>query len=257
MNEAFEVGAVALRAQQRALETHANNVANLNTPGFKRAEVRFSEVISTTSDPISENERIARQSTGRNGGVRMATRLMLSDFGDLQATNSQLDIAIEGAGFIELLGKGGRSVLWRGGRLEVGRDSYLSAQGSLPLRAMILVPEDATELKVDTDGNVSASLEDGEQIDIGQIMLVRPETDSDLSALGAGQYKISDEALMRHGVPGEDGFGLVRQGMMEMSNVEMTQTMVDMLVLQRAYAANAQVIQAADQVASIANNLNR
>ncbi len=257
MNGAFEVGAVSMRAQQRALETQANNVANINTPGFKRSEVHFAEVVSTLPDPVTENERLARQSITNNGGVRLATRLMTSDQGDLRATNSRMDIAIEGPGFIELLGPDGESFLWRGGRLEIDRGGYLAVADLPALRAMIAVPDDAAGLQIAANGTVSAELTNGEALEIGQIMLVRPENERDLIAIGTGQFRIADGARIIEATPGEDGAGFLRQGMVEESNVEMTQAMIEMLILQRAYAASAQVIQAADQVASITNNLGR
>lgn len=257
MNGAYELGAVSLRAQQRALETHANNVANINTPAFKREEVQFSEIVSTGGNPLTENERLAGQSASQNGGVRMATRMMLSDHGELQTTGSSLDLAIDGAGFIELMGDDGTSILWRGGKLEIDRDGMLAAQGLTPLQAMINVPEDASALRIGTDGFVQAEVEGGELLDIGQIMLVRQQADTDLIALGAGQYRLADGAQFNDAVPGEDGIGFIRQGMIEQSNVEMTEAMVEMLILQRAYSASAQVIQTADQVASITNSLSR
>ncbi|WP_298303633.1 flagellar hook-basal body protein [uncultured Erythrobacter sp.] len=257
MNGAYEVGAVALRAQQRALETHANNVANINTPGFKRAEVEFSEIVSTQTNPLTENERLARQSAVQNGGVRMATRMALSDHGELQPTGSSFDIAIDGSGFIELMGPDGESLLWRGGKLEVDRDGLLAAQSLSPLRAMIAVPDDTRALSIANDGTVQAEIEGGELLELGQIMLVRQQADSDLIPLGSGQYRLAEGAFTTDAVPGEDGIGFIRQGMMEQSNVEMTEAMVEMLILQRAYAASAQVIQTADQVASITNSLSR
>ena len=257
MNGAYELGAVSLRAQQRALETHANNVANINTPGFKREEVQFSEIVSTGGNPLTENERLASQSSAQNGGVRMATRVMLSDHGELQATGSTLDLAIDGAGFIELMGQDGETFLWRGGKLEIDRDRMLAAQGLSPLRANIIVPEDTRALSIAADGTVQAEVEAGELMEIGQIMLVRQQADSDLIPMGAGQYRLADGALAVDAVPGEDGVGFIRQGMIEQSNVEMTEAMVEMLILQRAYSASAQVIQTADQVASITNSLSR
>jgi flagellar basal-body rod protein FlgG len=257
MNGAYEVGAVALRAQQRALETHANNVANINTPGFKRAEVQFSEIVSTQGNPLSENERVAQRTTALNGGVRMATRMMLSDHSELQATGSAFDIAIDGSGFIELMGPDGETMLWRGGKLEVDRDGFLAAQGLAPLRSMIAIPQDTQALRIGIDGTVHAEVEDGDLLEIGQIMLVRQQSDDDLIPMGAGQYRMAENAIVTDAVPGEDGIGLIRQGMIEQSNVEMTEAMVEMLILQRAYAASAQVIQTADQVASITNSLSR
>lgn len=257
MNGAFEVGAVSLKAQQRALETIANNVANINTPAFKRAEVQFAEIVISSPEAITEADRLARASSTLSGGVRMETRSMISELGELRETGSAMDIAIDGMGFIELMGPDGESLLWRGGRLDVDRDGYLAAAGGATLRALIAVPDDVTEITIDRDGVVHGAGNDGEKLELGQIMLVRPETDADLERLGAGLFKLTDGARALDAVPGEDGSGAIRQGIIEGSNVEMTAAMVEMLVLQRAYAASAQVIQAADQISSITNNLKR
>ncbi|WP_432200674.1 flagellar hook-basal body protein [Erythrobacter sp. W53] len=257
MNGAFEIGAVSLKTQQRALETIANNIANINTPAFKRAEVQFAEIVTSNTDAVTENERVAREAATLNGGVRMATRAMMSELGELRTTGSAMDIAIEGQGFIELMGPNGENVLWRGGRLDVDRDGYLAAAGGTALRSLIAIPDDVTELTIDRDGVIRGAGNDGDQVELGQIMLVRPESETELEPLGGGLYRLADGARAIDAVPGEDGVGAIRQGMLEGSNVEMTAAMVEMLVLQRAYAASAQVIQAADQVSSITNNLKR
>lgn len=257
MNGAFEVGAVALRAQQKALETVANNVANINTPAFKRADVQFAEVVAAATDPATETERLAREGATQAGGVRMATRSMFSEVGELRTTGNSLDFAIDGQGFVELMGPEGTSLFWRGGSLQVDRDGYLAAEGGPALRSLIMVPDDVGEIAIARDGVVSGVGNDGERIELGQIMLVKPESDADLERLGAGLFRLADGARAIDAVPGEDGVGAIEQGMLEGSNVEMASEMVEMLVLQRAYAASAQVIQAADQISSITNNLKR
>ncbi|GAA4044683.1 flagellar hook-basal body protein [Parerythrobacter jejuensis] len=257
MNGAFEVGAVALKAQQRALETIANNVANVNTPAFKRAEVQFAEVVNASPDAITEAERLATETMAPTGGVRMSTRSMISEAGEMRASGEAMDIAIDGQGFIELMGQDGETMLWRGGRLTVDRDGYLSASNGMALRALITVPDDVTELVIDRDGVVSGSGNDSEKLELGQIMLVNAESEADLERLDAGLFRLAEGARALDAVPGEDGVGTIQQGMVEGSNVEMTAAMVEMLVLQRAYAASAQVIQAADQISSITNNLKR
>lgn len=257
MNGAFEVGAVSLKAQQRALETIANNIANINTPAFKRAEVQFAEIVTSSPDPTTETERLARENTALSGGVRMATRSMIFEIGELRTTGSAMDIAIDGQGFIELMGPNGETLLWRGGRLDVDRDGYLSAAGGTALRALIAVPDDVTELTIDRDGIIRGAGNDGEALELGQIMLVRPESEADLEPLGGGLFRLAEGTRALDAMPGEDGVGIIQQGMLEGSNVEMTAAMVEMLVLQRAYAASAQVVQAADQISSITNNLKR
>ena len=111
MNGAFEVGAAALRAEQRALEVHANNVANVNTTAFKRTEPRFAEVLSRSAEGA---EGGAPSTTPAFGGVRMVPTEMLFTQGPLRASGNPLDLAIDGLGMVELMGPGGDTLLWRG-----------------------------------------------------------------------------------------------------------------------------------------------
>lgn len=255
MSGAFEVGAVALKAQQRALETVANNVANVNTPAFKRADVRFAEVVATPREITTETQRLAVDAVSMSGGVRMTPRTMIDEAGQMQVTGSPMDIAIEGRGFIELLGPEGKSLLWRGGRLGVDRDGYLSAEGGPTLRSLIAVPDDVTGIVLSREGLVSGSGNDGEIVELGRIALIRADNVSALIREGDGYYALPEGGRTYEAVPGEDGLGTLHQGVIEGSNVDMTASMVEMLVLQRSYAAAAQVIQAADQISSITNNL--
>ena len=257
MNGAFEVGAVAMKANQRALETVANNVANVNTPSFKRSDVQFAEIVTAPPTAVTETDRLAAEAFARSGGVRMSTRAMIDELGELRASTSAMDVAIDGAGFIEIMGPEGQTQLWRGGRLEVDRDGYLAAAGAGTLRSLIAVPDDITAIQIARDGTVTGTGNDGAELELGQIMLVRPESMGDLERIDAGFYRLVDGARALDAVPGEDGVGAIEQGMVEGSNVEMTAAMVEMLVLQRAFAASAQVVQAADQISSITNNLKR
>lgn len=257
MNGAFEVGAVALRSQQRALEALAHNVANVNTPSFKRNDVQFAEIVNSPSAPaVTETQSLALEAAPTSGGVRMATRAMISEQGELRPGTS-LDVAIDGSGFIELMGPDGQSLLWRGGRLAVDRNGYLAAAGGATLHTLIAVPDDLTDLAIGRDGVVSGKDGAGTEVELGQILLVRVESDMDIEHLDSGLFRVKDGARTIETVPGEDGAGSIAQGMVEGSNVEMTAAMVEMLMLQRAYAATAQVVQAADQIASITNNLKR
>jgi len=124
MNAAFEVGAVALRSQQQALDVIANNIANINTPGFKRSQVQFSELVTQTTDawPTADAASVQRRPTAMPAGVVAAPMAMVDAQGQLQATGDALDIAIDGHGFVEVLGPNGQVLLWRGGALKVGDD---------------------------------------------------------------------------------------------------------------------------------------
>lgn len=254
MNEALEVAAVSLRAQQRALETMANNIANVNTPAFKRSDVLFAEVVGM-APAAARGEALAAAST-RPGGVHFGTRDMIALQGDLRTTGNALDIAIDGRGFIEIAGPEGETLLWRGGRLGVNRDGFLAADGN-PLRSLIAIPDDASELAIASDGVVSAKTSDGETIELGRITLVRVDGDASLERARAGLFRAAEDARVTEAAAGEDGMGIIAQGMVEESNVDFSAAMVQLLMIQRAYAANAQVVQAADQLSALSNNLKR
>lgn len=257
MSGAFEVGKVALRAQQSALDVMANNIANASTPGFKRADVTYSEIVANPDAVVTETDALARQSTPIMGGVRMDVRDDVSAQGELKQTGQMLDFAIDGSGMVELLGPDGQSMLWRGGRLTVNKDGYLAGPGGLPLRELITVPDDVKAVTIDRAGVVSGTGSDGESVELGQIALVRVDSDASLERADAGLFKVRDDARVTDEVPGENGIGTIVQGSLEQSNVDFSEAMIELLMIQRAYAASAQIVQSADQLAAVTNNLKR
>lgn len=256
MSDAFEVGAVAMRAQQRALEVLANNIANVNTQGFKRAQVRYADVVSNRIDA----QLLAGTAADRPSfsGVAMDPRLALDEQGEVQRTGRPMDLAIEGAGFIELMGPAGQTLLWRGGGLKILDDGMLATEGGIALKAAISLPRDATELSIGKDGAVRALVAgETEPVEIGQVRLVRLDDVSGVRRLDGGLYRVDEARLTSDAEPGEDGVGLLVQGALERSNVQLTDEMVQLIMVQRAYAASAQVVQAADQLMGIVNGLRR
>lgn len=256
MNGAFEVGAVALRAQQRALDVLANNIANVNTPSFKRSDVRFSEIIADQSfeQPVSG---LTSPNSLSGGGVRMTPRELLAIQGELRPTGNKLDMAIDGTGYIELMGPAGQPLLWRGGTLKVNDDGLLAADNGFALRAAITIPDEATNLQISPEGLVRADVGDEGTVELGQIALVKFDNDAALERLDLGLYRAGEDMRLTDAKPGEDGTGLIIQGSIENSNVELTSEMVELLMVQRAYAASAHIVQAADQMAAVVNGLKR
>lgn len=252
MNGAFYIGATGLNSQQRALEVVAGNVANMNTPAFKRAKVSFSQLVATGGalDPQVGPQPQSLAGVAVDSGERVFTQ------GDIKSTGGPMDLAIQGEGFIELLGPGGETLLWRGGTLNVGEDGFLAAQNGLPLKAMVSVPYEAGELTIDRAGEVR--IQSGDRAEtIGRIELVRANDVSGLEQVADGLYRPKDDAQLIGVGAGEDGAGVLVQGALEASNVELSEEMVLLLLMQRAYAANAQVVQAGDQLMAIANGLRR
>jgi len=256
MNGAFYIAGVGLDTQQGALDTLANNIANLNTHGFKRALVQFSELVNASAR-AAEAETVRAPSDMGLAGVALTTTMALGNQGDLERTDETLDLALEGAGFIEVLGENGQRMLWRGGRLQVNPDGFLAASNGMMLASQISIPDAATDLRIDGEGLVSALMDDGEFERIGDIDLLRVRSPEGLTRMDGGFYRVDDKSTVENAAASQEGMGTFVQGSLERSNVELNREMVEMMIVQRAYAANAQVVQAADQMSSIANNLRR
>jgi len=272
MNGAFYVGAVGLSAQERALAVISNNIANINTAAFKRSDVRFSELVDTprTDDARAVDARTlearadARTADARTlasatmSGVAMNSAVRVFEQGDLKQTGKPFDIAVSGNGFIELQGPDGEAWLWRGGTLKVDRDGYLATVDGMPLKALISVPDDASELQIGRDGTVTALTASDQGLrEIGKIELALVRDPATLIAEDGGYYRAALDSEMVSALPGEEGSGTIVQGAIETSNVHLSDEMVTLLLMQRAYSASAQVVQAGDQLMAIANSLRR
>jgi len=256
MNGAFYIGATGLEAQQRALDVVANNIANINTPGFRRSSVRFSEMVEAPRN-ADDLPLTAADGSSAMAGVEVAGTSHVWTPGEVRQTGGSMDLAIQGDGFVEMLGTSGHILLSRGGTLRVNDDGYLAGADGTPLRAMIAVPDGAT-LTINPDGGVFASsASDPAARQIGQIDLVMPRDPDTLVAQGSGYYEVSDDSALATVAPGQDGAGSLVQGGIEQGNVNLSDEMVTLMLVQRAYSANAQVVQAGDQMMSIVNSLRR
>lgn len=256
MSGALEISMVGMRAQQRALETIAGNISNINTPTYKRIDLRFSELVGAVP-----SDSVAAPGTRGFDTVAGVSPWSLPAFdvqGQIEATGNAQDLAIDGNGFIELLGPGGKTLLWRGGSLRVMEDGALATTSGYLLKAGISVPQDATSMRIGRDGKVFA-VQAGVtgETQIGEIGLVKVINPDAIERLDGGIYALSDETGVMAGAPGEDGLGSLVQASIERSNVDLNAEMVSLLIAQRAYAANAQVAKAADEFYGIANGLRR
>jgi flagellar basal-body rod protein FlgG len=253
MSGALEIAAIGMRTQQRALDAIANNVSNMNTPAFKGTELRFSELISDVATPASEVRSLRSDPVS---GVELLLSPLIDSQGKLQATGDQFDLAIDGNGFIELMGPSGQTLLWRGGKLKVLEDGTLATAGGIPLKANISISEDLATLRIDRAGKVMATLGDSTtEVELGTIGLVKVGDPALLDRLAGGIYSVKEEAGLSEGAAGEDGRGHFVQASLEQSNVDLNKEMVNLIITQRAYAASAQMLKAADELYSIANNL--
>lgn len=263
MLDSLYIGAAGMHAQQVSVDSIANNLANLNTTAFKKNRVSFEDLVYrellVQNGPVGEETNVLRVGTG--SVVSSNEKVFLS--GDLKKTDNPLDVAIRGQGFLEVAMPDG-SVAYsraysRAGTLQVTADGLLAGASGLPLVPNIQVPPDAQDLLVDSTGHVSAKVP-GEQamVELGQIELVNFQNPAALNAIGENLYAATERAgPPNSGKPGDDGYGTLAQGYLEGSNVKLVEEMVNLVLAQRTYELNAKIVQAADEMLAISNNLRR
>lgn len=264
MFDALQIAATGMQAQQLNVDAIANNLANVNTPGFKKARVTFSDLVTqggvNAVPPGLEDVGLSSLALQRVGaGVSVASIAKLFDAGDLRKTDAPMDVAIAGDGFLEVAMADGSRAFTRGGTFKVGTDGTLATQTGQALKPSITVPEDTQALTISSDGKVySASAAKPTPVEIGQLQLVRFMSPGTLTAMGDNLYRSSDASGEPiSGRAGEDAMGTVRQGYLEGSNVKMVDEMVNLMVAQRAYEASVKVVQASDEMLGMVNNLRK
>lgn len=264
MFDALYIGATGMQAQQINLDTIANNLANVNTTGFKKARVSFSDLVTRDVSPLARrgigaDTDLLTAGVRQGAGVGIASLSKLFDMGDLRKTESALDITVQGDGFLEVLMPDGSSAYTRGGTLKVNKDGQLATQAGYPLKPGIAMPDDLQTLIVSTDGQVQARVAgQANPLDLGRMELVRFVSPQGLLAQGDNLYRStanSGDAIVAKA--GEDGVGTLAQGFLEGSNVKMVDEMVNLMIAQRSYESNVKVVQAADEIMGLVNGLRR
>lgn len=255
MIDALYISASGLRSEQRQIDVISNNVANMQTPGFKRGRVNFVEV-ATASLGASPSQSAE---TSRGNGTRILSTSTLFTPGELRMSRNTFDIAISGAGFFELEAADGSLVYTRDGQFRVDTDGNLATVHGLPLARGIQIPADATDVLVAANGEVTALLAgDAERSALGTLELATFAAPDMLVSIGDNRFTASESTgAASYGQPGDAGFGQVQQGFVEMANVEMIDEMSALVMAQRAYQLNARVLQASDQILETINNLRR
>jgi flagellar basal-body rod protein FlgG len=254
MNPGLRASASGMRAQQTRIDTIANNLANVNTTGFKRSRANFEDMLYETLQGsqlvrYEGTETLAPIQIGR--GVRLADIQRVHTQGAFERTDNPFDLAIEGDGFFTLQLPNGNLAYTRDGTFTRAADTgMLVTHAGYMLQPEISVPPEATQVTISPTGVVSAILgNSGEQVELGQLEVARFSNPSGLLSLGGNNYAAtpaSGEAMT--GIPMEDGFGQIVQGALEASNVEIVQEMVDMITAQRAYEVNSKAIKTAEEM---------
>lgn len=255
MNDALYIAATGMQMQQLNVDTIANNLANVNTPGYKKGQVSFQSLVRQGLGQTAEAGAV--QESARGAGVGLASMAKLFNAGELKQTGNPLDVAIRGDGFLEVVLPDGTSAFTRGGTLTVNKDGFLSTAEGYALKPGIHIGADAKNIAVTADGRVTVQSQ-GDPVETGRIELANFSDVTGLDSAGGNMYRPSErsgDAIF--GMPGEDGFGAIAQGYVESSNVKMIDEMVSLIVAQRAYEMSVKVIQASDDMLAMSNNLRR
>jgi len=263
MFDSLYIGATGMHAQQMNVDAVANNLANVNTVGYKRARVSFVDLIAREASRVQAGDAPLLSSAddvSRAGvGVGVVGIAKVFEMGDIKKTDSAYDLAISGEGFFEVTLPDGTSAFSRGGSFKVGADGLLSTQAGHPLKPAIAIPETAQSLTVTQDGKVLVRMPDqATPVELGQLDLVRFTNTAGLTPRGDNEYRASaTSGEPISGRAGEDAMGTVRQGYLEGSNVKLVDEMVNLMVAQRAYEASVKVVQASDEMLGMVNSLRR
>jgi flagellar basal-body rod protein FlgG len=260
MNDSLYIAATGMHMQQKSVDTIANNMANVNTPGFKRGKVSFEDMVyRDLGGPGAVAGTPGAQRLWQGSGVAVSSILKSFVAGELKKTDQQMDLAIQGEGFVEVVAADGTAAYSRGGNLVIDKDGFLASAGGRPIKPSIHVGTDAKDITIEADGRVLVRARDGASpMEAGRIELVRFADPSGLAALGGNLYQPTErsgDAI--NGRAGEDGFGTFAQGYVEASNVNLVEEMVDLMVAQRAYESSVKVIQASDEMLAMSNNLRK
>ncbi|MGY8819518.1 MAG: flagellar basal-body rod protein FlgG [Pseudomonadales bacterium] len=258
MNSALWVSKTGLAAQDTAMATVANNLANVNTNGFKADRAVFEDLFySIEKQPGAQADEINTVPSGiqLGSGVRVAGTQKVFTEGSIQTTGQPMDLAIVGRGFFQVESPNGDILYTENGQFQLNAEGMMVNAQGLPLTPAIEVPQGSTGFTVGADGIVTAVLPgDTLPSELGQITLVNFTNPGGLEALGGNLYResvASGEAV--EGVPGEEGLGQLKQGVLEGSNVQVVEAMVAMIAIQRAYEANAKVLDAASGMQQFLN----
>ena len=259
MLRAFSTAATGMTAQQMMVDVTANNLANINTTGFKRSQINFQDLLYVTM--LEPGTEVASGINSPGGleigsGVRAASTIKVFTAGEFQNTGRELDIAIRGDGFLQVTLPNGDMRYTRDGALQTNANGELVTTTGYTIEPAISVPTDAVSVSIGKDGGVNVTYISGTQSVVGTIQLVRFPNPSGLSSEGDNLLAENEASgTPTTGTAGESGFGIIQSGFLEKSNVQMVTELVNLITAQRAYEINSRAIKAGDDMLRTANSI--
>lgn len=259
MNQALWIAKTGLDAQQTRMAVVSNNLANVNTTGYKKGRAVFEDLIyQTIRQPGAQATQDAQLPSGLQlgTGVRTVATEKLFSQGNVVQTQNALDVAIQGRGFFQILTPNGDLAYTRDGGFQVNADGQVVMSNGYALQPGLTVPQGCQSLTIGTDGTVTAQLAgEAEPQNLGVIQLADFVNPAGLQAMGENLYlETAASGAAQQSNPGQNGIGTVIQGSLETSNVNMAEELVNMIETQRAYEVNSKAIASADGMLQFVNN---
>ena len=261
MLRAFSTASTGMTAQQMLVDVIANNLANVNTTGFKQSQIEFQDLLyERQKEAGTEVAPGINAPTGLEigSGVRVASTLKIFSLGEFQNTGRNMDIAIRGDGFLQVVMPNGDIRYTRDGSLQINANGQLVSVTGYVTEPAISIPTDAGTVDIGADGGINVTDSAGVRSVVGQIQLARFANPAGLTSQGDNLYAPNDasgEAIV--GIPGQDGYGAIQSGFLEKSNVNMVNELVNLITAQRAYEINSRAIRAGDEMLKNTNNIFR
>lgn len=262
MIRALYTSATGMTAQQTNIDVISNNLANINTTGYKSSRAEFQDLVyQYIVEPGAKTSESTQNPTGIQIGLGVKTSSVQKVFtqGDLKNTDRNLDVAIQGEGYFKVTLPDGSDAFTRSGSFSIDEDGKLVTADGYELDPSITFPNDVTSISISDDGIVSVTQSGNtDASELGQLTAVRFPNQSGLKSIGKNLYlETESSGSPIEGTFYEDGFGALNQGFLESSNVSVVEQVVNMITAQRAYEASSKGITTADDMINQAINMKR
>lgn len=254
---ALSIAATGMTAQQLNVEVIANNIANINTTGYKRTRAEFTDLLYQMERvqglPDQTGDGMIPEGAQLGLGTRLSAIRLLNIQGPLADTGNQLDLALNGPGWFQVTNANGETLYTRAGAFNISAAGQIVTADGYPLDPALNVPAGTTGVEINQTGEVFARVEgQGDMVLVGQITLANFTNAAGLTALGGNLFQATDASGPAvTGLPGDPSFGKVQQGYLENSNVDPVKEITELISAQRAYEMNSKLIQAADDMAGV------
>ena len=251
---ALSIASTGMLAQQTNVEVIANNLANMNTTGFKEQRAEFQDLlyqnVQTPGAQTSDNGAVAPNGIQIGAGVKTAAIYRITTQGDLKSTSNTYDVAVQGAGYFRIQQADGTDAYTRAGNFSLNPQGQLVTQQGLVVQPGIAIPQNTISVTINAQGQVMATVAGNTTPQtVGQLELTRFPNEAGLNAVGDNLYlETPASGSPQAGVPGNPGYGTIQQGFLETSNVNSVDEITSLITAQRAYEMNSKVITAADQM---------